>query len=148
VAEDKDKEVLFIIDIQGDRSIVPELGQDYIPMPSSLPLEGSTVVTGYIGPGYIGNLDISDFSGYPANICMYISESLAISVYRPTLIYFTRSPIYPESLQTLINNTMNPPKRAGRRGPRRTATNQQRRALRQWWNDDSYGVRNQKDAML
>lgn len=42
---------------------------------------------------------------------------------------------------------MHPPKRAGYRGPRRTATNQQRRALRQWWNDDSYGVRSQKDAI-
>ena len=42
---------------------------------------------------------------------------------------------------------MNPPKRAGHQGPRRTATNQQRYALRQWWKDDSYGVRSQKDAI-
>jgi Fission yeast centromere protein N-terminal domain len=40
-----------------------------------------------------------------------------------------------------------PLKRAGHHGPRRVATNEQRRALRQLWNDDSYGVRSQKDAI-
>jgi hypothetical protein len=40
-----------------------------------------------------------------------------------------------------------PLKRTGHHGPRRAATNEQRHALRQWWNDDSYGVRNLKDAI-
>jgi Fission yeast centromere protein N-terminal domain len=42
---------------------------------------------------------------------------------------------------------MNLPKRAGHQGPRRAVTTEQRRALRQWWNDDSYGVRSQKEAI-
>ena len=40
-----------------------------------------------------------------------------------------------------------PSKRAGHHGPRRVATNQQRRELRQWWHDKSHGVRSQKEAM-
>jgi hypothetical protein len=44
---------------------------------------------------------------------------------------------------------MNQPiKRAGHRGPRRIPTNQQRRALRQSWNNTNYGIRSQKDAIL
>jgi hypothetical protein len=39
--QDNDK-VLFTIDTQGDISLVPELDQDYIPIPSSPPLEGGS----------------------------------------------------------------------------------------------------------
>ena len=40
--EEEDEEVLFTIDTQGDRSLVPKLDQDYIPIPSSPPLEGGS----------------------------------------------------------------------------------------------------------
>ena len=40
-----------------------------------------------------------------------------------------------------------PPKRAGHKGPRVVPTNLQRRELRKWWNDDSYGCRKHKDAI-
>jgi hypothetical protein len=42
---------------------------------------------------------------------------------------------------------MNQPKRAGHRGPRHPVTNEQRRALRQWWNNESHGIRSQKEAI-
>ena len=40
-----------------------------------------------------------------------------------------------------------PPKRAGHKGPRVVPTNFQRRELRKWWNDESYGHRKHKDAI-
>jgi hypothetical protein len=42
VEEEEEEEILFIIDTEGDRTIVPDLDQDYIPLPSSPPLEGGS----------------------------------------------------------------------------------------------------------